>query len=399
MFEKIVLRRSEKGPVLSAGELAEALLFYQNVHIILDYPSLNGLISQVGMPKLLALLARPNVSAVYCEESLGTTTNRIGKNEYHSFVAFTFSGSQEVGQLSRKKRLEYILTKKGYDKHVARKLTERFRELVPIRKLSNDYFLPGGVVNAAADDILDTKFVHEAVRRVLSHTVGVPQLMGDYRFEILHAPTGFQIVTDVDFNAINEARKSRDLRLDDINPAHIVNEILMARADTALAAHYGGEFYTSDVTSQIVRLRYSELLKRAGIEAEELRQLKEVIVADSPSIREVIDSGERTFDEFIKLLEKSERFRAWIKSIHPDEKLVRAYLKDVTAEGWISKLPSKCIRYIFGALVGLAQPAAGLILSAGDALLLEKIMGGWRPTHFVEGKLKPFLGTDDNEDR
>ena len=61
MFEKIILRRSDKGPALSAGELAEALLFYQNVHIVLDYSSLRGLINQIGMPSIVSLLSRPNV--------------------------------------------------------------------------------------------------------------------------------------------------------------------------------------------------------------------------------------------------------------------------------------------------------------------------------------------------
>jgi hypothetical protein len=341
---------------------------------------------------------RPNVSAIYCEETLGTRTDRIGTSEYHSFVAFTFTGSQEVGQLSRKKRIEYILTRKGYEKRAAKKFAERFRDLVPIRKLSDDYFLPGGVVSAAVNDIQDQKFVHEAVCRVLSQTVGAPQLLGDFRFEILPNPTGFQIATDLNFNGINEARKRCDPHLGDISPAHIVNEILMARADTALASHYGGEFYTSQVTSQIVRLRYSELLKRTGIGAEELRQINEIIVADSPSVREVINRGERTFDEFLSLLEKSQRFREWIKGVHPDERVVKAYFKEVTAEGWISKLPSKSIRYVLGVIVGLVHPVTGLILSAADSLLLEKLLGGWRPSHFVEGRLIPFLETRDNED-
>ena len=38
MFEKIVLHRSDQGNSITAGELAEALLYYQNVHLILDYP-------------------------------------------------------------------------------------------------------------------------------------------------------------------------------------------------------------------------------------------------------------------------------------------------------------------------------------------------------------------------
>lgn len=399
MFEKIVLRKSEKGPALSAGELAEALLFYQNVHIILDFPSLNLLVEQIGMPRLLALLSKPNVSAVYCEEMLATRTDRIDGKENHSFVAFTFTGSQEVGQLSRRKRIEYILSKKGYERRIARKLAERFREIVPYRNFSDDYFVPGGIVRAASEDILDCKFIHEAVRNVLVHTVGVSQPLGNYRFEIIPNQMGFQVATDIDFLTINEARKRIDPHLGDIGAAHVASEILLARADTALAAHYGGEFYTSEVSSQIVRIRYSELLRRAGIDAEERCQLKEIILATSPSIKEVIDSGTRTFEEFLSLLDKAEQFRGWIRGIHPDEKLVKEYLKAVTTESWISKLPSKTVRYVLGAVVGLAaQPVAGLILSAADSLLLEKILGGWRPSHFVERRLKPFLKANDDED-
>jgi hypothetical protein len=395
MFEKIVLRRSEKGPALTVGEVAEALLFYQNVHLFLDYGSLNGFIAKIGMPRLLDLIARPNVSAVYCEEMLGTRTDRVGVSEHHSFVAFTFAGDKDVGQLrSRKKRLEYILERHGYQKRQARRLVDRFRHRVPIRKLTDDYFLPGGVVRAASDDLLNPKFVHEAARRVLSHTVGTPPILGDFKFEIIPTPAGFHIVTNLDFNAINAYRKNHDL--DNIAPANLVNEILMARADTALAAHYGGEFYTSNLTSQIVRLRYAELLKRMGIEAEEIRELKDIVLPDSPSIREVIDSGGRTFDEFLSLLGKSQRFRDWIQDVNPDEKLVQAYLREVTAEGWISKLPSKTLRYVLASLFNLVEPTLGLVLSAADSLLLEKMLGGWRPSHFVEGELKPFLKANEN---
>lgn len=397
MFEKIVLRRSEHGPALTIGEVAEALLFYQNVHLVLDYGTLNGFIERIGMQRLLALLARPNVSAVYCEETLGTRTDRVGTLEAHSFIAFTFSGDQEIGQLtSRKKRLEYVLERHGHDKRNARKLVERFRRHVPIRKLTDDYFLPGGVLNAASDDLRDPVFIHEAMRGAIANTVGAPALLGNLRFEIISTPPTFHVLTNINFDSINAARRSHQPPLDNISAAHLVNEILMARADTALAAHYGGEFYTSALSSQIVRLRYSELLKRVGITAEDLRQLQEIVLPDSPTIREVIDSGERSFDEFLSLLDKSHRFRDWIQGVNPDEKLVHAYFRDVTAEGWISKLPSKMLRYVLGSIVGAVSPGVGLGLSAVDSLFLEKILGGWRPSHFIEDELKPFLSEDEN---
>jgi hypothetical protein len=70
MFEKIVLRRSDTGVALTLGEVAEALLFYQNVHLVLDPQALASLISCLGMNELLALVARKRLTAVYAEDFL-----------------------------------------------------------------------------------------------------------------------------------------------------------------------------------------------------------------------------------------------------------------------------------------------------------------------------------------
>lgn len=90
MFEKIVVRRSSDGPALTIGELAEAMLFYQNVHVVLDYGSLNGFLQTLGPAELLEVVSRPNVSAVYVEEMLGTQTENFGVTPRYSFQALTF---------------------------------------------------------------------------------------------------------------------------------------------------------------------------------------------------------------------------------------------------------------------------------------------------------------------
>lgn len=310
MFEKIVLRRSDAGPALTAGELAEALFFYQNVHIVLDFPSLGGLISKIGMPTLLSLLSRSNVSAVYCEEIVGTHTENVGTMKSHSFVGVTLADSQNAGDLhSRKQRLEYVLHRHGYGKRQARRLVERFRQHVPVRKLTDNHFVNGGVLKAAWEDLLDPSFIHESMRRVVSHMLEPQLLPSEFRFTIRPNYPSFYMDTNLDFQAINAKRKSCDPMLNDVTPAGLITNVLQARADTVLAAHYGGEFYTSDLTSEIIRLRYGELLRRMGVEQQELREFREIVISDSPTIREVINSGERTFDEFLSLLDKSQRFR------------------------------------------------------------------------------------------
>src|SRR5579862_2034433 len=112
MFEKIILRRSEGGPALTLGEIAEALLFYQNVHLVLDYGTLLALVESLGMGGLLSLLARDNVTAVYTEEMLATKTEANILEDLHTLVAFMVSGDQTTGDIaSRRGRLEYLLQK------------------------------------------------------------------------------------------------------------------------------------------------------------------------------------------------------------------------------------------------------------------------------------------------
>jgi hypothetical protein len=393
MFEKVVLRRSSTGPATTVGEIAEALLFYQNVHIVLDYPGLSSLLDGLGARGLLALLARPNVTAVYTEESLGTFTETTGSRQLHNFVAFKVSGNQESGPIhTRKGRLAELLGRKGHPPKEARRLAERLRERIPIRPFSGDYFVPGGMARAAMADLLDADYVTKAMRRVAFSTPGLREVSDSIRFDVLpSAPGKVEIFTNVDFDALNSRRKLLDPNLGSITPALLLTDLLDARADTALAAHYGGDFHTSDRTSEIVRVRYSELLKRSGISASELSELHEAVLPGYPTIKEVVDAGERSFDEFLLLLEKAEKFRSWVHKVSPDARLVSEYIRAISAEGWTSSLPAKVVRFMISTGVGLAAPIAGVAVSAADSLLLDKISSGWRPSHWVEGRLKEFL--------
>ncbi len=397
MFEKIILRRSDKGPILSAGELAEALLFYQNVHIVLDYASLRGLISYMGMPTLLSLISRPSVSAIYCDETLATRTEKANNLVSHSFVSITVDGDKDVGQLhSIKKRLEHLLSKHGYKKKPAKGLIEGFRRRIPIRKLTDNHFIDGGIVKAAQQDLYEANFIQESVRLALTYLVGTDNIPPNFRFKVHSNGSTFQIDTDLNFQIMNTIGKQYDPNVSDISPAHLINYVLTARTDTILASYYGGEFYTSALTSGIICLKYKELLRRICLEKNELKEFYKIVISEGPSLRDVINSGERTFDEFLTLLDKSQRFREWAKGVNPDEKLVKEYWSEVAAEGWINKLPNKILRYMIGTVVGaVATPLPGLAISVADNFLLEKILGGWRPSHFVERTLKPFINKEE----
>lgn len=168
MFDHVVLRRADGGQAITAGQIAEALLFYQKVHLVIDRGTLLGLVKQIGMPELLRLLQRNDFSAVYCEEMLGTSTNNVGAFQIHRLVAFTLSGDQRAGQLkSVEDRLRFELERADVPTAEARRFSKAFLERVPVRRFSGNHFLSGGITEAAKRDVLGTEYTKEAVRRAV----------------------------------------------------------------------------------------------------------------------------------------------------------------------------------------------------------------------------------------
>ena len=74
-----------------------------------------------------------------------------------------------------------------------------------------------------------------------------------------------------------------------------------------------------------------------------------------PTIREVINTKGRSFDEFLKLLDKSDRFREMVHRIEPDAKLVTEYIAEISKEGWISSVDAKTVRYLIVAAIAFQK--------------------------------------------
>ena len=399
MFERVVLRRSLDGPAITAGEIAEALLFYQNVHIVLDYSSLVGLVKTIGMRNILSLLSLPDVKATYIEEITGTHTEQTPSGPEYSLVAFTFTGHQDVGHLkSRKKRLEYVLHRQGYKKSEAKRYVERFRRCVNYKRLEDDFYVNGGVIAAARVDLLNNEYVSEASKVVAQRLLDIQSLPADFFFHVNSMGEKFKVSTNLDFDLVSKVQQAKDKNAGDYTPAHVASELLNASIGLIFAGHYGGDFYTSDTESKIIQLRQRFLLHRFQLDRLELSQFNEVALKGAPSIAEAINHGHRSFEEFLELLSSARKFKKWLNGKSPDESLVSAYLEDVTAASWLSRIPGKIVRYVVGAGTGAVDPATGLALSAGDSFFLDRLVSGWKPNQFITGKVKPFIDPEGDYD-
>jgi len=392
MFDHIVLRRTIGGLPITAGYIAEALLYYQRLHIIIDRGTLFHLIKQLGTSRILTLLNRPEVSAVYCEEMLATHTDWVGVSQCHNYVTFRLSGHAETSTLqSSIERLEFELEGHGVPKKEAKRFTHAFLQRVPIRKFSGNYFLPGGIETAAKRDLLDIGYAKQAIRHAVAATYGGYMVGEDLKLEVIESDMGFYVFTDINLEAINKKRAQAIPPIESLTIAHLLSHILDARADLALASFYSGDFVTSSVISSIIQARHAEFLRLSNLNDSSRRQFIEIVLPDSPSLAEIIDAGERSIDEFFVLLDRAGRFKDWLKKVNPDEDLVRSYMRDITSEGWVQRLPAKSLRYILTLAVDTTNPLAGLVSGFVDNFVVEKLLSGWRPNHFISGRLAPFI--------
>jgi hypothetical protein len=149
-----------------------------------------------------------------------------------------------------------------------------------------------------------------------------------------------------------------------------------------------------------IRLKHFEFLQRRDANKSETEQFREMVVPAFPSIREVINAGERSFSDFLVLLDQVDKFKSWLQKSNPDVGLVQNYHHAATEHTWADKIPTKATRFCVAAGLGLAiealapsgfGAAAALSVHGLDALYLDRLIKGWRPNQFIEGPYTEFV--------
>jgi hypothetical protein len=388
MFEKALIRGAGVDGAVDIGLVAETLLFYRSTHLILDMGSLPALSTQLGADGLLTLLQRPEVTASYCPETPTVLTNTNRGLAQHDFGQMFWHG--EDAKTDAYDQIALSINRSGNS--IPAKTVTQIIDLLKINRLPQD---KRSIANSARTDCNDPHFVNmsaRAVLEILRPTFDIPHNM---RFSLMMLDGEFAVDTNLDFAAIN-----RLSNVNEISSAYILAHIVSSRADTYFAADYMGELVTSPANSALIRLKHFDFIRRRMKSEDQHDVFENVVLGDARTLREVVNSRERSIGEFFGLLDQGAKFRNWMHSQNPDAQLVREYYDQVNKETWIGRLPGKTLRFAFftgaGLLADLVAPtglgtATGLGLGATDSLLLDKLLKGWRPSHFIEGPLKRFV--------
>jgi hypothetical protein len=389
MFEKALIRGVGVDNAVDIGLVGETLLFYRSTHLLLDMSSLPALAIQLGADGLLALLQRPEVTASYCPEIPSVHNNSDKGLVQHDFGQLFWHGAN--ARTTPHDQIALSITRSG-TAGVSKKIITGISDLLPIHRLPEG---ASSIPNAARADCDDGYFLNVATRALLGIKCPNYVIPPNMRFELLKLEGEFAVDTNIGFGAVNRSPGAEELT-SALILAHIVN----ARADTYFAAEYMGELVTSPANSALIRHKHFDFIRRRIRSEEQHDMFESVVLNDARTVREALNSKERSMPEFFDLLEKGARFREWMHGQNPDAQLVREYYERVNKETWIGRLPGKSLRFAFftgaGMVADLFAPTglgtvAGLGIGATDSLLLDKLLKGWRPSQFVEGPLRRFV--------
>jgi hypothetical protein len=398
MFEKALINRAGVERQIDLGTIAEVLFFYGKTHFLLDQGSIIALAKQLDRDVLLELFDRDIVSLSYTRDRFCVLTQ--GLPAVHTFGAVRFGGRPEKRVTNYREEIAEGLERQLGKSRDTAKLAKAIVDRVDLHRFRGIPEKEKVIPNLMRSDIEDAVFVQSAAGTVLSHLVPGFDKRSNYEFRLIKTHEGsFFVLSDLDLQVLNkEYHKLVPPSHSSITDGYILALIQDARAETFFAAYYMAEPVTTPLSSDLMALKHFEFLRRRHINAEDISLFHEIVVPEFPTIKEVINSGNRSMKEFLRLLDEAAKFKKWLIEANPDVGLIQNYQKEVTKKSWVETLPGKSIRFTVAASAGLlaslatGTPAGGLGVSAANTFLADRVLKGWRPNRFIQGPYADFVG-------
>ncbi len=395
MYESICISRQNvfTGSPLDLGFLAECLVFYREVRVIADADTFKFLVRACGHDVLIELFEMGSLKIQFFDNMTAVGTLDAGSPaERHDFVTAAVS-STRFPQVARA-LFEEIVGSSG--KGLSR-LTQKFSRFV-----SRSEYAPSMLAEARTD-IADEAYISSAVGSLLRYVAPEYEAPDPLVFRpVVGSDDSIWVNTNIDFGAANESyHRHVPAAHSSLSAASILAHVLDTRRDIEVTSQYSSDIALAPVRSAMAACKFAEVLRHGEKNLQVLDLFQEVVIGDSRSIGEAVNSGQRDFSDVLKLVQKAERFKEWLKEQRDSSELRDAYCREVSHLDWADELPSKGIRWLIISGAGLAidaiagtqiaATAGGLALSAADAFLLDKLLKGWRPSQFIEGPLREFL--------
>jgi hypothetical protein len=394
MFESICIgRRDFLGGLIDFGNLAEALVFYREVHLLSDQESFKSLVRKCGSDVVLELCEMGSLRIHYAENATAIGSRDISPaQKTFGLVTFKIQNQSFLNDATRFLAEYFGPSGKGFRRSLGR-FTRAVRPFEHARSALDD----------VQSDLPNKEYVRASVRGVLSSLVPEYLQPDPLVFDIvLNKSTGeFGVETNIDFAAANDIyHRGVSSEESSLSEAFILAHILGTRTSLDMASGLSSDLSLGPVSSIIGTNKIASLVNAHQESRSALEHFVEMTVSDCRAISHAVQSGERNFGDVLKLVHSSQKFKDWLAKQDADKNVYDEYCRAVSRVDWADRLPAKSVRWLLFNAAGLAlaavtSPAAGAAvgvgLSAADTFLLDKLLKGWKPNQFVEGPLKEFI--------
>ncbi|MFT5891675.1 MAG: hypothetical protein ACI9Y7_001782 [Dokdonia sp.] len=383
MFDKTTIKQS---PNLydDLGNIAESALFYKEVNFVCNPSFFKYLIDHKEVDAILELMDTGRIK-ILLENNMIATSHKTNLPNNFCYNPVIWSSGDVSDRLER---VIYETTQRsGYSRRLSKKIIDK----------SERVLYPIDVINYVKQDLKDQVYLKRIVSSVIQDfDPAISIAPEEINIKVNKLKDGYTITTNLDLERIS----NKFINKHPINAQSILYKILNARIDSTLVSGLKSDLVTSPIITSMINLKVNDVINRSADSLKQIDSFSDVYLHDGKKVSNVISSGERSLLDFIKVLEKGEKFQDWVFDINDGENLLREYNNAISKDTWIDKLPGKSFRWsIFtgtGLVLDLLGTGAvgtviGFGISAADQFLLDKIIKGWKPNSFVNGDLNNFL--------
>jgi hypothetical protein len=373
---------------LDKGVFCESLLFFGKAHVVLDLGTLAAIVNSGFLDDAIEMMKAGYLTGNFSPQMPALYTNNTHGLREHFFTLIKLGGVEKK-ELRNPEALQLQLERLVSDAGKAKRYFRELRALISFHDLED-----GEVGRLGRNDVSDPEFAREVARFALLRK-GIPPEEIVFTFiNILPLNENrFAISTDINFDKLRRFLPESDRAAfgqQDLFP--VISDV---RFDIRISASMNAALVGNEAHQTITNMLLQKTLGANFDPGKVQRQIYDYLSVATPSVREVINSGERTPAEFLQLMDKAETFRTWLAQQNPSADLVREMLREKTQVDWLESLPVKAVRFgLFtggGMLADLAAPGSSVAIGAIDSFLIDRLKKHWRPHYFVENGLKRFL--------
>lgn len=386
-FKQISATQLEFGNTkLDSGFLAELLLFYKSVNIVINKFMLDDLLSfcdfdtlyELVKSKRLNIYLRDNyvAGAIYDQNRFNI---QVLGNEGENYRSILFQSINKRLRNSTK----------------TLKLQDKLLEFV------NPFVIPPELINMIRGEFKNPEYVKNCLEIFIKTQNRNYNLPSDtfLNFEDAEVFNGFETIrlaTNFNFEEINAALKTMGSNAI-INTPSLLLGISSSLIDLNISSEFNSHVLSSEISDSLIAAKFENIKRNNKNVFRNVEMFQETVLPEYSRLGDIIRSKEKSFSDLLLILDKAEKFKDWLDNIDEDKGIINEYYNKITEKTWMQSTPGKISRLLVFTATGtivdslIGAPIVSPVLSTFDQFLVDNIGRGWTPNRFVDHDLKSFL--------